>query len=267
MRGAEIVEAEWGKVSPVGEEGEIGLGEGHEQLVVPLGELGGLGLDGGLFGWGGDFAFVTFRNKFEMTHGLGAPKNSCESVIIAGGDGVEFVVVTAGATDRESEKGTTHGVDLFIDQVHEELRFILFGEDFGAENEKAGSDPAIRNRGWTEPLGGEEVTGELFGQKVVEWLVGVEGSDYPVAVAPSVGHDLIFVLSVGVGVAGDIEPPAAPAFTVAGRSEEAVDHLGEGIWGVVFEKLGDFCGSGWEASEIVGRSSNEGSSIGWGRHF
>ena len=139
------------------------MGEGYEELVVGLGELGGLSLDGGLFGWGGDFAFVTFRNKLEMTHGLGAPKNSCESVIIAGGDGVELVVVTAGATDRESEKCTAYGIDLFIDQVHEELRFILFGENFGAENEKAGSDPAIRNCGWTEGFGGEEVTSELFG--------------------------------------------------------------------------------------------------------
>ena len=98
-------------------------------------------------------------------------------------------------------------------------------------------------------------------------MVGIEGADDPVAVAPSVGHHLIFVLPVGVGVAGDIEPPTTPAFTVAGGIEEAVDHLGEGIWGVIFEKLGDFRGSGWEASEIVGRSSNEGSSIGLWRHF
>ena len=76
---------------------------------------------------------------------------------------------------------------------------------------------------------GQDVAGDLLAEELVVRLVGVEGIDDVVAVAPRHGHRIIRGLARRVGVADDVEPMAAPALAVGRGTEQAVHHLGEGI--------------------------------------
>jgi hypothetical protein len=69
---------------------------------------------------------------------------------------------------------------------------------------------------------------------------------------------------LAVGVAGEVEPVAAPAFAVVGGGEEAVDDRGESLGGVVGFEGGEFGGGGGEAGEVVGDAAEQGALIGPG---
>jgi hypothetical protein len=67
----------------------------------------------------------------------------------------------------------------------------------------------------------------LLEQELIVGQVLVERADDPVAVGVGVGVAPLLLedVALGVGVAGDVEPVAAPALAVARRREEAVDHF------------------------------------------
>jgi len=71
----------------------------------------------------------------------------------------------------------------------------------------------------------ELVTGNLFLDETVEGLVVVEGLDDIVAIPLDVGPRFIGLVAVAVGVAGDIQLVASPAFAVCRRRKQAVDDL------------------------------------------
>ena len=68
----------------------------------------------------------------------------------------------------------------------------------------------------------EQVARQLFHREPVEWHILVERLDDPVAVSPD-GAGKVFFVSVRVGVAGQVEPVARPAFAESGRGEQPVD--------------------------------------------
>ncbi len=64
---------------------------------------------------------------------------------------------------------------------------------------------------------GHLVAGELFFDEAVERFIGVERTDDVVAVVIGPGADRVSVgISVAVGVAGEVEPVAAPVFAISG---------------------------------------------------
>ena len=56
--------------------------------------------------------------------------------------------------------------------------------------------------------------------------------------------------AAGIGVAGDVQPVAAPAFAVAGRGQQAVHQPGEGPGSPVAEKVFDFLLGGGQAMQV-----------------
>jgi hypothetical protein len=108
----------------------------------------------------------------------------------------------------------------------------------GSGDEEAGGDFDVG------VAGGEEVAGDLFHHEAVEGEVLVEGADDVVAEAPGVGADVVLFVAVGLAVADDVEPVAAPAFAVGGGGEEAVDERFVGVGGGVLEEGFDFGGGG-----------------------
>ena len=106
---------------------------------------------------------------------------------------------------------------------------------------------------------GQEVARELFQREAVEGQVGVERTDHPVAVFPDTARGVDRV-AVAVGVAGLVEPPAAPALTIGGRGQEAI-HLG-GVGGLRVLSAGlqegiEFGGSGRQAREVERETAQE----------
>ena len=92
-------------------------------------------------------------------------------------------------------------------------------------------------------------------------LVLVDGFDHPIAIEPD-GALFIFLEAVGIGIAGGVEPVAAPTFAVVGRGEEAVDLLAVGVGALVGHEGVDFGRGGREANEVEGESPEEGSFVG-----
>ena len=61
----------------------------------------------------------------------------------------------------------------------------------------------------------QHVTGDLFNGKTVEWQVGVESIDYPVAPGPH-GSPRINLETIAVCKAGHVEPLQGHALAIAG---------------------------------------------------
>ena len=75
---------------------------------------------------------------------------------------------------------------------------------------------------------------------------------------PVLGEDV----ALGVGVAGDVEPVAAPALAVVRRGEQAIDEAGEGVGGgVAFEGV-DLLGRRRHAPEVDGGAADQGPLVG-----
>ena len=111
----------------------------------------------------------------------------------------------------------------------------------------------------------ELVSGDLGFDEGVVGEVFVEGFDDPVAVAEGVGIGEFDVgIETVVGVAGDVEPVAGPAFAVVWGGEEFVDYFCEGVGSFVFFKGFDLIEGGWEAGEVEIGAADEIVFGGWG---
>ena len=143
-------------------------------------------------------------------------------VIVFGGDGIELVIVAAGAGNSEAHEGARGDIDLIVDYVIALERKIFLSEGFFTESEKAsGDDAAITYAG--VGIGRENIAGELLTHEFVVRHVVVEGLDDVIAIAPGMGITMVFIAAGGIGVAHDVEPVAAPAFAITGGCQEAVD--------------------------------------------
>ena len=67
---------------------------------------------------------------------------------------------------------------------------------------------------------------------------------------------------MAVGVAGEVEPVAGPAFAVLGASQEAVDDGGEGLGGRIRDEGGQLFGRRGEAGEVNRNATEESAFVG-----
>ena len=110
----------------------------------------------------------------------------------------------------------------------------------------------------------EKITGDLPDGEVVVGEVAVDGIDDPITPRP---HGAFFVAleTIGVGVAGGIEPGPGEAFAKGGVGEELIDEFFPGVGGGIVDEVFHFLGSGWEAAEVEGEAADEGVFLGVGR--
>ena len=72
-------------------------------------------------------------------HGFGTEEDPRHSIIVAGGNGIVFVIVTAGTGDTERHDAGTDDIDLIVDHVHVEVDVHRFS-GFGAQSQETGGD-------------------------------------------------------------------------------------------------------------------------------
>ena len=112
---------------------------------------------------------------------------------------------------------------MLVDQVGKELLLIFFAHRLGTDGQEAGGDDVVR------PLrvisDGEQISGELFLDEAVKWLVGIERVNHVVAVPPGVLEHVVVVATSRLGEPGHIEPVSPPAFPVLRRSQELIDEF------------------------------------------
>ena len=157
----------------------------------------------------------------------GVSKNGRQSVVVGLRDRIGLVIVAARAGGGQAEKGARGGIDLLIDQVGEEFPLVHLADQFLADGEEARGNEILR------PLAiigdGQGVARELLADEAVEGLVLVEAVDHVVAVTPGVREDAVGIPSGGVGVAGDVEPMAAPVLAEAWRTKKGIHQLRDGF--------------------------------------
>ncbi|MCY2962520.1 MAG: hypothetical protein NT069_02520 [Planctomycetota bacterium] len=90
-------------------------------------------------------------------------------------------------------------------------------------------------------LSSQNISRDLFPQEFVVRLVGVEGIDDVVAVAPREWHGIVCGLSRGVGVTHHVEPVPTPALAVGGRFQQTVNDGGERLRRFVGKKRVVLC--------------------------
>ena len=155
-----------------------------------------------------------------------AVKDAVERVVILRGDGIELVIVAARAAHGEPEEAAADVVDRVLDR--EVLRVVVHARaETAGVGEVAGRDDALVTLGVGRAA--LQVAGELIAHKLVVGQVAIEGGDDPVAVAVQLWDGVVGVVARGVGIAHDVEPVPAPAFTVTWRGEQPLDHAGERI--------------------------------------
>ena len=172
--------------------------------------------------------------------------------------------MAAGTVDRHAARGRHHLREHVIEIIGPglapqdgALRLHLPDEIPGTGHEK----PTGHDRGGV--VRRDHVAGHLLPQERVVGLVGIEGVDHPVAIAPCMGAELIALVAMAVGVVGDIEPVPGPALPVAGRGQEPIDEALEGVRGRVGLESGHLCGGRREADEIERRPTDERPPIGF----
>jgi hypothetical protein len=192
---------------------------------------------------------------------LRAAEDAGQAVVVGRRDGIELVVVAAGTADRQAEEGPAHDVDLFIHDVQPRLFLVRLGQRLGIDHEEAsGHDPPRRQADVIR--GRQQVARQLLDNELIVGRVAVEGIDDVIAIAPGVAHDGVGVVGRGVRMADDVEPVPAEALSIVRRSEQAIDHPGEGIGRPVALEGCDLLRRGRQADQVERRSTDEGTTIG-----
>ena len=142
-----------------------------------------------------------------------------ERVKLAVRDRVELMAVADGALAGQAHPGIGHrggAVDgiakqqFLVDRSPLARRHIAAGE--------SGGDLLVERGVW------QQVTGELFDREAIERHVGVERLHDPVAVGPHLPL-IVEVETVGVGIAGDVEPVAGHLLAVMGALQQTIDRF------------------------------------------
>ena len=189
---------------------------------------------------------------------LQASEDRPEAVVFALRNGVELVVVATGAVDGDAHRGGENLRDHVVEIVRAggAPEHVALGLDLTDEVPRAGGEEAGRRekfRVWSLEVGGlrEHVSGDLFTEELVIGLVGVEGGDDVVAIAPGVGAELVALKAVGVRVVRNVQPMAGPALAVVRAGEQAVHKPGDSA--VLTIPLAHFltcCGGRWEGGRV-----------------
>ena len=136
-------------------------------------------------------------------------------VVVALRDGIVFVIVTTRAFQREPQPRHAERANA----VGNILNPVLFVDDatLGVDNviaSKTGGDALVQ--------GGvrQEIAGQLLRQKTIVALVGVEALNHPIAPTPH-GARRVVIESVGIGVAGHVQPIHRHTLAIGGRRQQA----------------------------------------------
>ena len=188
-------------------------------------------------------------------HRFGALEDPGQSVIVGGGNRIKLVIVASSTSEGHPKKDTTDGIDLLVDDVHAHLRHVHLGQYFRADRKKTGCNQALLAFSIGRRF--EQITSDLFRDELVEWLVGVKGLNHIITVSPRVAVSHIFIETVGICIACHVQPVSAPAFSISGRFEQAIDELRVGVIRLVVQEGRDLFGCWWQSGQIKRQTANQ----------
>ena len=142
---------------------------------------------------------------------LGLIEEGQELVVLHLAQGIVLVVVTLGTAQGQAQPDRAHGVGLVhrLLEPHLTSRHARFPV-LEAAAQESGGDPRFKARP------GKEVSGQLLDGEAVEGEVEIQSLDHPLPPAPGVGTEQILLVTVAVGVAGQVQPVTRPFLAVTG---------------------------------------------------
>ncbi len=171
------------------------------------------------------------------------------------------MIVATGATQRQPQErgaGRADPVDHGLD-----TKLLLVGAAFLIDHrvakEPSGDELVRRGRR-------QHVAGHLFDCELVERQVAIQGVDDPVAIFPDRAGTVDRV-AVGVGVVGQVEPIAPPAFAVVRRGQQPIDQPLVSIAAGVGQKRVHFFRAGRQPQQVEAQSPDERGPGGLGRRL
>ena len=163
---------------------------------------------------------------------LGAVEDGEQAVVVALQQWIGFMIVAAGAAEREAEEDAACGGNDIIE---------LVGTVLGERVVVLAHVVIIARAIATEASGDERlfiravdfIPGELLSHETGIRLVVVEAANDVITVFPGVRTVEVVVRATGVCIASEIEPVTAPALAVVGALEETVDErfVGQAVCG------------------------------------
>lgn len=161
-----------------------------------------------------------------------------QTVVVLLRNRIDLVIMAPGAVDGQTKEHLPGRGDHVIQDV--ELRQQPIGRLVIPQTEPViprGDDRVVRDLR-------QFVTSQLLTHKLIIRLVVVEGSNHVVAITPRVRLIAVAFKAVGVGTAHDIEPMPSPAFSIAGRLKQSVNHGFKGLWRSILDECCNFRCSG-----------------------
>ena len=147
-----------------------------------------------------------------------------QRVVVGLADGIEFVVVAAGARHGQPEERLRKRVDLVVGEPHLLIKGVGRPEAVKHHPEVRRADRRfVDGAAGIEPGIGQQVAGDVLPQQLVEGHVGVERSDQVVTVVPRAADFWITLGAMGVGVADPVHPVAGPLLAEVRAGEEVID--------------------------------------------
>ena len=179
----------------------------HPVFIIPPAWQGLLGRDERNHG---PRTLLLFRARKGEASAL---EDAVQGVVIRRRDRIVLVVVAAGTPQGQPQKRLTHRVDGVLEG---QVVIIL-----GVEAEAPGNGQKTRGRHalripLTRAISGQQIPGYLLGDELEVRLVGIEGVDDVVPVAPSHRHGIVGRLARGVGIPDHIQPMPPPTLAIAG---------------------------------------------------
>ncbi len=186
----------------------------------------------------------------------GVVEEGVETVVLLLGDGVELVLVALGATGGQAEEHRRKGVGP-VDRVDHPILVIDRAALAGGRmrsNESAG-DLILELRL------GEQISGELTDDELIERWVLVEQFDDAITVGPHLTI-VVEMQAVSVGVARRIEPHTSPVFAESFRGQQSIEQSFPGVRVGVGDEGIDLFDGGRETSEIESGPADQGFPVG-----
>ena len=150
---------------------------------------------------------------------VGVVEAGKQPVIVGLGEGIIFMVVALRAAGRQPEPGDAGGAHPIDHRQIAKLERIdpplLIDHRVAME---AGGDDVVGR------VAGEEIASDLAAREGVEGHVVVESPDHPVAIGPDPPL-AVLLIAVGVGIAGQVEPPPRPALAIPRAGKQSIDEL------------------------------------------
>ncbi len=158
------------------------------------------------------------------------------------------MIVASRARDRKPHRAACHNVDSIINDVR-----LVIQEPASERQEPECSQRALII------AEGQAVGGNLLDDELVVGQIVVERANDVIAVSIGIGIAPLFLenISLGVGIACDVEPISGPSLAVVRRIQQSFHDPGKGLRRLIGQKVANFVGGRRQANQIEGRPANQ----------